>query len=181
MEDNNKSYKVLSLTTVSTPHRGSEMADYVVAQFEDLKAAAPIDASKQVLPPSVYELTTQYMSYFNRITPDDPEVSYYSYGSWFKPKWYSAFVVPWKIIYNATNGEPNDGMVTVKSSKWGKYMGTLTNIDHLDQINWRNKLQKDIGKLLENANRSAGKSVKPEIDILNFYLQIADNLARKGF
>lgn len=177
----NKSYKVLSLTTVSTPHRGSEMADYVVAQFEDLKAAAPIDASKQVLPPSVYELTTQYMSYFNRITPDDPEVSYYSYGSWFKPKWYSAFVVPWKIIYNATNGEPNDGMVTVKSSKWGKYMGTLTNIDHLDQINWRNKLQKDIGKLLENANRSAGKSVKPEIDILNFYLQIADNLARKGF
>lgn len=72
-------------------------------------------------------------------------------------------------------------MVTVKSSKWGKYMGTLTNIDHLDQINWRNKLQKDIGKLLENANRSAGKSVKPEIDILNFYLQIADNLARKGF
>lgn len=177
----NKSYKVLSLTTVSTPHRGSEMADYVVAQFEDLKAAAPIDASKQVLPPSFYELTTQYMSYFNRITPDDPEVSYYSYGSWFKPKWYSAFVVPWKIIYNATNGEPNDGMVTVRSSRWGQYMGTLTNIDHLDQINWRNKLQKDIGKLLGNANRSMGKTVKPEIDILDFYLQIADNLARKGF
>lgn len=176
-----KNYKVLSLTTVSTPHRGSEMADYVVSQFEELKAAAPFDASKQVLPPSFYELTTQYMSYFNRITPDDPEVSYYSYGSCFEPKWYSAFAVPWKIIYNATNGEPNDGLVTVRSSKWGEYRGTLTNIDHLDLINWRNKLQKDIGKLLENTNRSVEKTVKPEIDILNFYLQIADDLAKKGF
>lgn len=177
----NKSYKVLSLTTVSTPHRGSEMADYVVALFEDLKEAAPIDTSKQVLPPSFYELTTNYMSYFNKITPDDPEVSYFSYGSYFEPKWYNAFVMPWKIIYTATNGEPNDGMVTVRSSKWGEYRGTLADADHLDIINWKNKIQKDIGKLFGNINQSVEKTVKPEIDILNFYLQIADDLARKGF
>ncbi|QLQ78771.1 hypothetical protein HG537_0B01200 [Torulaspora globosa] len=177
----NKSYKVISLTTVSTPHRGSEMADYVVALFEDLKQNAPFDTSKQILPASFYELTTQYMSYFNKITPDDPDVSYFSYGSYFEPKWYNAFVMPWKIIYTATNGQPNDGMVTVRSSKWGQYQGTLADTDHLDLINWKNKIQKDIGKLFDNTNHSAGKAVKPEIDILNFYLRIADDLARKGF
>lgn len=177
----NKSYNVVSLTTVSTPHRGSEMADYVVALFENLKEAAPVDTNKQVLPPSFYELTTQYMSYFNKITPDDPQVSYFSYGAYFEPKWYSTFVVPWRIIYTASNGEPNDGMVTVRSSKWGEYRGTLPNTDHLDLINWKNKIQKDIGKLFENTSPSVEKTVKPEIDILNFYLQIADDLARKGF
>lgn len=177
----NKGYKVLSLTTVSTPHRGSEMADYVVRLFEELKEATPVEGAPQLLPACFYELTTSYMSYFNKITPDDPHVSYFSYGSSFMPKWYNALRMPWKVINNATNGDPNDGMVTVKSSKWGEYRGTLINTDHLDLINWKNKLQKDIGGLFENTNESAENTIKPDLDILNFYLQIADDLARKGF
>lgn len=177
----NKGYKVLSLTTVSTPHRGSEMADYVVRLFEELKQAAPVEGAPQLLPACFYELTTSYMEYFNKVTLDDPNVSYFSYGSSFMPKWYNALRMPWKVINNATNGDPNDGMVTVKSSKWGEYRGTLTNTDHLDLINWKNKIQKDIGDLFENTNKSAEKTIKPDVDILNFYLQIADDLARKGF
>lgn len=177
----NKSYKVLSLTTISTPHRGSEMADYVVNLFQDLRKVAPVESPVSFLPPCFYELTTDYMKYFNETTPNDPNVSYYSYGSSFQPKWHNALYPSWKIVYNGSNGQPNDGMVSVRSSKWGEYQGTLTGTDHLDLINWRNKIQKDIGKLFENSNKSIQQTVEPDIDILNFYLKIADNLTRKGF
>lgn len=31
---------------------------------------------------------------------------------------------------------PNDGLVSVESSKWGDYKGTLVDVTHLDLINW---------------------------------------------
>lgn len=30
----------------------------------------------------------------------------------------------------------NDGLVSVDSSKWGTYKGTLKDVSHLDMINW---------------------------------------------
>lgn len=38
----------------------------------------------------------------------------------------------------------NDGIVSVESAKWGKYIGTLDDVDHLDLINWTNKLRNAI-------------------------------------
>ncbi|CAR28974.1 hypothetical protein ZYGR_0U03320 [Zygosaccharomyces rouxii] len=177
----NKNYKVLSLTTVSTPHRGSEMADYVVNLIQDLKKLAPSEPEQLILPPSIRELTTKYMSFFNATTPNDPSVSYFSYGSCFRPRWYNAFYMTWKIIHNLSGGQSNDGMVTVQSSKWGHFRGCLLDTDHLDIINWKNKLQKDFSKSLFNASKAASQSLRPDIDILNFYLYIADDLARRGF
>lgn len=36
---------------------------------------------------------------------------------------------------------PNDGLVSVTSSQWGEYKGTLDNVSHLDLINWTNRLR----------------------------------------
>lgn len=39
---------------------------------------------------------------------------------------------------------PNDGLVSVASSKWGGeegYKGTLVEVSHLDLINWTNRLK----------------------------------------
>ena len=39
---------------------------------------------------------------------------------------------------------PNDGLVSVASSKWGGeggYKGTLVGVSHLDLINWTNRLK----------------------------------------
>ncbi|CCC71607.1 hypothetical protein NCAS_0H02970 [Naumovozyma castellii] len=183
-----KNYKILSLTTISTPHRGSEMADYVVNLFETLKTAISSNTNNEhpmnppLLPLCFYQLTTTYMKYFNLITPDDPSVSYFSYGCYFEPKWYNVFSMSWKIIADATNNAPNDGMVTVSSSKWGQYQGTLCNVDHLDIINWKNKLKTDVNKALLNlSNEKVKAMVKPDLDILQFYIQITDTLAKKGF
>lgn len=64
---------------------------------------------------------------------------YYSYGANFKPYWYSAFRQSHAVIENVEG--PNDGMVSVASSKWGTYKGTLVGVSHLDLINWTNRLR----------------------------------------
>lgn len=176
-----KTYDVLSLTTIATPHHGSEVADYVVNLMEDLKKMTPGESRPNLFPSSIYELTTKYMDFFNQTTLNDPHVSYFSYGACFNPRWYNAFYMTWKVIYNLSGGKPNDGMVSVDSSKWGHYRGSLSNTDHLDLINWKNKLQKDLSKSFRSTSKTAQHAVKPEIDILNFYLYIADDLAKRGF
>ncbi|AGO10863.1 AaceriAFR650Wp [[Ashbya] aceris (nom. inval.)] len=177
---NDKNYHVMSLTTIATPHRGSEMADFVVEKFDSFKQTASLDEVPLFLPPAFYQLTTYYMKYFNSVTPDDPNVSYFSYGSFFYPKWYNVFYPSWNIIFNRSGGEPNDGLVTVKSAQWGRYLGTLEKIDHLDIINWRNKLQLETLTNLEMYNKGIKKLLSPELDVLDFYLAITDMLARNG-
>ncbi|SMN17766.1 similar to Saccharomyces cerevisiae YDR058C TGL2 Triacylglycerol lipase that is localized to the mitochondria [Maudiozyma saulgeensis] len=168
--ENEKNYEVASLTTLSTPHGGSEVANYVVGQFGKIRKS--LNDNGPLLPMCYYQLTTYYAQYFNNITPNDPDVKYFSYGAYFSPKWYSSFALTWSIINYATNGEPNDGMVTVKSSHWGKYMGTLPNMDHLDIINWRNKFHDTFEQLLQNKKN-------PE-SILQLYVNITNDLAEQG-
>ncbi|ONH67055.1 Lipase 2 [Cyberlindnera fabianii] len=99
-----QNYEVVSLTTVTTPHRGSEIADYVVSLSKKLP-------HRVKLPPSMYQLTTRYMAKFNDEVKDDPKVEYFSYGAAFKPSWYNVFYYSWSII-NGKAGD-NDGMRTL--------------------------------------------------------------------
>ncbi|CDO92778.1 unnamed protein product [Kluyveromyces dobzhanskii CBS 2104] len=174
----NKNFEVSSLTTISTPHHGSEMADYVVSLFNDISQSFDINAKKQLLPPAFYQLTTDYCSKFNKTTPNDPHVAYFSYGACFTPSWYNMFYMPWGVISNLSGGVPNDGMVSIESAQWGKYMGTLDNVDHSDLINWKNRLQKEFQFRLQGALK---KPQNRDIDILNFYLKITEDLAALGF
>jgi len=43
-------------------------------------------------------------------------------------------------MMRAGEGE-NDGLVSVDSSRWGSYKGTVVGVDHLDLINWTNRLR----------------------------------------
>lgn len=77
------------------------------------------------------QLTTDYaINEFNQKTPDDPNVKYFSYGSFFEPNYFSAFRAPWRIIHDKEG--PNDGLVSVKSAIWGEYKGSISNSNHLD-------------------------------------------------
>ncbi|SCU99295.1 LAME_0G02608g1_1 [Lachancea meyersii CBS 8951] len=176
----NKNFDVLSLTTVSTPHHGSEMADFVVSLSRDMQKGIATDSKLKILPPAIYQLTTESMNAFNKTTPDDPNVKYMSYGASMQPKWYNLFFTSWNIVHDLSGGEPNDGLVSVKSSKWGEYLGTIQNADHLDIINWKNKLQKDFSRALV-PNDLVKEKLEPEVNMLDFYLGIADDLARRGF
>lgn len=65
---------------------------------------------------------------------------------------------------------PNDGLVSVESAKWGTYLGTLTDVNHLDLVGWVNAARYKWAEL-------RGKAIK--FKAATFYLGAADLLARE--
>lgn len=168
-----ENYKVASLTTISTPHHGSEAADFVMDNINH----------KLILTKAIPELTTDYLKEFNNKVPNIEDVAYFSYGARFVPKWFNVFRTPWKIIKhrieleNRTSNKQksidNDGMVSVESAKWGQYLGTLDQVDHLDLINWTNRLRTFIDMSIFHH--------KPTFNALAFYSHVVNSLSNKGF
>ncbi|KAG7872168.1 hypothetical protein KL938_005375 [Ogataea parapolymorpha] len=154
-----ENFEVVSLTTVSTPHRGSYAADRMIQLI-------PTNIIDNFLP-SLKELTLESCARLNRHITDDPNVKYFSYGASFTPSIFNFFYPTWKMVYPKEG--PNDGLVSIKSAKWGEDLGSLENVDHLDLINWMNiskRLKITIGTGTFNP--------------VALYLDIADNLAKKG-
>lgn len=72
-----KSFKVLSLTTIATPHRGSAVADYVLQQIGDDRLAQLYYVLEQIKVETgaFSQLTREYMEKsFNPSTPDVEDV-----------------------------------------------------------------------------------------------------------
>jgi len=133
--------EVLSLTTVATPHRGSAFADYCFKEIgpDYLPRLYRAFEVMGISTGAFKQLTRKYMAEeFNPNTPDDPTVRYFSYGAMANPSIWSAFRKPHKVV--ELEEGPNDGLVSVESSKWGTYKGTLVDVSHLDLINWTNRL-----------------------------------------
>ena len=86
------------------------------------------------------QLTQAYLrDEFNPKTPDREGVQYYSYGAVCQPRFWSMFRQSHAIIQRLEG--PNDGLVSVPSSKWGTYKGTLKDVSHLDMINWTSRIR----------------------------------------
>lgn len=152
-------YKVVSLTTISTPHRGTSAADFALDY-------SPKSLIRSYFP-SVYQLSTSYAKIFNDEVKNDSTVKYFSYAAELKPNPTSAFLITWKIVYDKEG--PNDGLISVKSAKWGEFMGVLHNVDHADLINWMGLVKK--AQLVVGA---------PSFNPKWFYLDVVDNLAKHG-
>lgn len=167
-------FKVLSLTTVATPHHGSPVADYLLTNIPSATLTQLYDIlhRMQMRTGAFKQLTTTYMTQtFNPSTPDLPDVRYFSYGaSCPKPGWWSVFRYSWDVV-GAMEGE-NDGLVSVDSAKWGEYQGTLVGVSHLDIINWYNRLGYWVGGMV---GRERG------FNAVVFYCDVVDGLGKKGF
>ncbi|KAJ5806885.1 hypothetical protein N7474_010477 [Penicillium riverlandense] len=185
-------FKVLSLTTIATPHRGSAVADYVFETIGGLFARSSLfNAEAHTITadrlPQIYyaldrlkvetgafeQLTRKYMGEtFNPNTPDIDTVRYFSYGAAVEPSIWSIFRLSHRILAEAEG--PNDGLVSVASSHWGGelgYKGTLMGVSHLDLINWTNRLKWLAGEVTGN---------RQQFNAIAFYLDIADMLAKAG-
>ncbi|KAI9798632.1 MAG: hypothetical protein M1825_005056 [Sarcosagium campestre] len=167
---------VLSLTTIATPHRGSSIADYIFEHVGDKRVPKlyKLLESMQIQTGAFKQLTRRAMlDDFNPHTPDVDTVRYFSYGASAKPPIWSVFRQSERIIMEKEG--PNDGLVSVASSKWGDnssdYKGTLIGVNHLDLINWTNQLNWFARSLV-------GQSRK--FNAIAFYLDIADMLAKEG-
>lgn len=155
-----KNYEIMSLTTISTPHRGTYAADFATKY-------APKAAIDNYFP-SLRQMTREYSRKMNWELLNDPKVQYFSFGGSAHLNPSDMYYIPWYVIGQKEG--PNDGMVSLRSCKWGKYMGHIEGVDHKDLINW-----------MGGVNRIK-QAVGAEVDFnpLAFYLSIADNLARNG-
>jgi len=124
--------KVATLTTLSTPHRGSTMADLIIKNVGDKKMlAAALDFYAKVMgdnnPESLnagIELTTGKMKDFNKTVTDSRLVYYQSYACAIDRKFFNPL---WKKMYEtiADKEGVNDGLVSVDSAKWGNFRGVV--------------------------------------------------------
>ncbi|KAL0470028.1 triacylglycerol lipase [Neurospora intermedia] len=167
--------RVKSLVTVATPHHGSTFADYLMDEIGPDRLPSLYNVWERITgfeTGAFNQLTKRYMTEdFNPKTPDDPEVRYFSYGAMVheKPPLLSPFRLSHGIIYGIEG--PNDGLVSVQSSQWGTYKGTLSGVNHLDLINWSNRFRFTF-------QRWMGRP--PTFNAIAFYLDIADMLAKEG-
>jgi triacylglycerol lipase len=164
--------EVMSLTTIATPHRGSAFADFVFNEIGPKNLPVLYRGLKRIgVPTGAFaQLTTKYMNEeFNPKTPDDPSVRYFSYGAVKEPHFWSAFYQPHAVVAHSEG--PNDGLVSVASSRWGTYKGTLVNVSHLDLINWTNRWRWYVRKLTGQPRH---------FNAIAFYLDIADMLEKEG-
>ena len=168
---------VATLTTINTPHRGCEFADYLLKKIpekqKNIAAKSYNAALKRLGDPcpdflaAVSNLTRAFCASFNRDTPDVPGILYQSVGSRLNAARSGRF--PLNFTYHLCGyfeGD-NDGLVSEKSFVWGSSFQYLTvkgarGISHGDMI--------DLNR--ENL---------PEFDVREFYVQLVNSLKKQGF
>jgi triacylglycerol lipase len=124
--------RVLSLTTLGTPHHGTAFADWGIRNLGRL--LKPVLDFIGIPYGAFYDLTTANCRRFNEAVPNAPEVRYFSVagefgGHWHRPEW----LLPSSIVWQAEG--PNDGVVSVKSARHGEMLTTWRG-DHFSLINW---------------------------------------------
>ncbi|KAK6345037.1 hypothetical protein TWF718_006976 [Orbilia javanica] len=165
-------FKVLSLTTISSPHQGSPFADYAIRFVGEKRLPRLYRILERIgLETGAFQqLTTEFMrNNFNPRTPDVKGIKYFSYGASTHPGLLSPFRAPYNII-RRVDGD-NDGLVSIKSASHGIYKGTLIGPSHLDIINWTNRLKWIIKGVLGHHNK---------FNAIAFYLALSDMLADEG-
>ncbi|KAI0756781.1 Alpha/Beta hydrolase protein [Daedaleopsis nitida] len=168
----NRTFKVLSVTTISSPHRGSSFADHFLATVG--RERMPSVLSLLDLLPNgggdgkAFEfLTIENMRRFNENTPDVPGVHYFSWGAVYEPGLIDTWKWPHSVVLEKEG--PNDGLVSLQSAKWGTYLGTLEGVNHLDLVGWINTARYKWAEIM-------GREIK--FKPATFYLGVADHLAR---
>lgn len=167
---------VASLTTINTPHRGCEFADYLLNVIpkaqQNTIAAAYNSAAKKIgdddpdFMAAVNDLTASACKKRNEEVLDSDKVLYFSYGSCLEKPEGGRFPL------NMTNGfvkhfdGRNDGLVGEKSFEWGESFTLLENknnrgISHGDMI---------------DLNRENIKG----FDVREFYVQLVAGLKDRG-
>lgn len=168
--------QVASLTTISTPHRGSELLDILnrlpdgiyrfisslfdksYARFGDLNPDC-YHASKQ--------LSRAYCREFNEKYPDSPQVYYQSYASFVKhPLGDPMLGIP-SLMMSLSGALQNDGLVNVSSAMWGHFKKTFVSssargISHGDMIDLKREDYKGF-------------------DVVEAYVKIVAELKEMGF
>lgn len=168
---------VASLTTINTPHRGCQFADYLLTKIPEKQqhmveraynagAAKLGDVNPDFLS-AVYDLTFENCRKFNEEVKDDPRIYYQSIGSKLNRPTSGRFPLNFTYPLVKYFDGANDGLVGEESFPWGQNYQFLTvngkrGISHGDMI--------DLNR--ENI---------PGFDVREFYVQLVAELKNRGF
>ncbi|KAG5651609.1 hypothetical protein H0H81_008069 [Sphagnurus paluster] len=175
-----RKFKVLSITTIATPHRGSSFADHFLTTVGPTRMPS-ILSLLDLLPNGggdgkAFEcLTLESMRKFNEDTPDVEGVRYFSWGAMYEP----GLIDTWKKVPTTAsslsslpNGYTHFLMLCylppLTPITQGTYLGTLSHVNHLDLVGWINTARYKWAEIM-------GKEIK--FHPATFYLGIADMLA----
>jgi triacylglycerol lipase len=125
--------RVLSLTTIGTPHRGTAIADWGVAAA-DATGLFQIVEQTTIDTQGFLDLRLGEAAAFNERTLDAPEVRYLSIGGEC-PRERMLPTLRLCHDYIAKHEGPNDGLVSLASSAWGEDCVAWA-ADHSHQIGW---------------------------------------------
>ena len=166
---------IASVTTISTPHHGVKIMNIAllfpawlykaVSFFVNLWHRILGDRSPDFYASS-RALSEKQCAQFNVDYPDSKNVYYQSYAAKLKHFFGDVSFMLLCLLIKISDGE-NDGLCPVESAKWADYKGEVSpkgvlGISHAGII--------DVYRCAYNG-----------IDILEFYLNIAKDLAEKGF
>lgn len=128
---------VASLTMLSTPNRGSRVAEALLcarpgialwARGNDAYWRLHGDERPDTLRAG-RQLTPRYLAAFNRRCPDAACVYYQSWGARLDHARADRAMVLTRGLFYPLHGE-SDGLVTPVSARWGRYRGTLRGVSH---------------------------------------------------
>ena len=168
---------VASLTTINTPHRGCEFADYLLGKIPEKQQQAVANAYNSALKKlgdtdpdfiaAVTDLTASACEALNREMPDPQGVYIQSTGSCMKKPSGGRFPLNTTNAFVKHFDGENDGLVGYESFKWGSNFIYLKpqgsrGISHGDVI--------DLNR--ENIDT---------FDVREFYVNIVSDLKRCGF
>ena len=134
---------VASLTTLSSPHHGSGLSARLlkmppflaktIAFFNNTAFRILGDKHPDILQLG-RDLTPEAMEQFNETAPNMPGVYYQSFSSTSPDKKAFLLSVPYQISRYCEQDD-TDGMVSVHSSQWGNYRGSMgQSIDHFKMV-----------------------------------------------
>jgi triacylglycerol lipase len=163
--------KVASLTTISTPHQGSELADFVFSRkvlhtWFGRQVIGTLGKTNDDQRPDPYEfirkITTEAMKDFNAQVVPDPQVYYLTIYSTMKGFWDDPLFGVFRWYVDREAGE-SDGVVSKESVQWyGETMDAGDKLSHLEMVDFY-------------------KSNRPGRDVLGIYMDILKRLADSGF
>lgn len=165
---------VAALVTIATPHRGSSVASLLldqpdavrkwITEMADWLGTHILKDGSANIRQALQELTPEHVeTVFNEDVPNHPDVQYWSYGC----QAGKGTEIPIDPIFRYLNKYlyeregVNDGIVSVRSARWGDYLGTV-DADHARQVGLRSRLA-------------------ASFDSNAFYASIAERLAEEGF
>ncbi len=137
--------RVASLSTISTPHRGSPIADLVLGPAPDGGEIRPFvykllrntfDELGLSLD-RLGDLTTGGAATFNAAHPDVPHIAYRSYaGAGVESIALKGAHLYLETIGQSDDARTNDGIVTKESALWGEFDESLWPTDHFGEIGY---------------------------------------------